>query len=152
MRHVHRPFRDKPERLLNTALNPSVHFADASHMTTQNVFGGGTYRLITRSDMDGLVCAVLLKELGMLGDILVRPPQGRAGRKGRSRPERDILTNLPYVPGCYMCFDHHASEAWRNEGNADTNYILQPTPSRAARVVYDHFGGKTRFPKVSATR
>ena len=29
-----------------------------------------TYRLLTRSDMDGLVCAVLLKELGMLGEIV----------------------------------------------------------------------------------
>ena len=27
------------------------------------------YRLVTRSDMDGLVCAVLLKELDIIDDI-----------------------------------------------------------------------------------
>jgi nanoRNase/pAp phosphatase (c-di-AMP/oligoRNAs hydrolase) len=117
-------------------------------MTTQNVFGGGTYRLITRSDMDGLVCAVLLKELGMLGDILFAHPKDMQDGKVEVGPN-DILTNLPYVSGCYMCFDHHASEALRNEGNGDTNYILQADAKSAARVVYDHFGGKARFPKVS---
>jgi nanoRNase/pAp phosphatase (c-di-AMP/oligoRNAs hydrolase) len=134
--------------LLNSVLNPSGHFADARSMTTQNVFGGGTYRLITRSDMDGLVCAVLLQELGMLGDILFAHPKDVQDGKIEVGPN-DILTNLPYVAGCYMCFDHHASEALRNEGNADTNYILQADAKSAARVVYDHFGGKERFPKVS---
>ena len=29
----------------------------------------GKFRLVTRSDFDGLVCAVLLKELNMIDDI-----------------------------------------------------------------------------------
>ena len=27
---------------------------------------------------------------------------------------RDITTNLPYVPGCHLAFDHHSSELTRN--------------------------------------
>ena len=106
------------------------------------------YRLITRSDMDGLVSAVLLKELGMLGEIVFQHPKDMQDGKV-AVTARDIITNLPYVPGCGLCFDHHASEALRHEGEFPSNYILKPDAKSAARVVYDHFGGKARFPRVS---
>ena len=106
------------------------------------------YRLLTRSDMDGLVCAVLLKELGMLGEIVFHHPKDVQDGKVEVGP-RDILTNLPYVAGCALCFDHHASEALRNDGQTTPNYVLQPQAKSAARVVYDYYGGKTRFPRVS---
>ncbi|HPU38221.1 MAG TPA: exopolyphosphatase [Microthrixaceae bacterium] len=107
-----------------------------------------TYRLLTRSDMDGLVCAVLLKELGILGEIEFHHPKDVQDGKV-AVTERDILTNLPYVAGCGLCFDHHASEALRNSGIDTPGYVLQPDAKSAARVVYDHFGGKERFPNVS---
>jgi len=106
------------------------------------------YRLLTRSDMDGLVCAVLLKELGMLGEIVFHHPKDVQDGKVPVGP-RDILTNLPYVEGCGMCFDHHASEALRNSGRPTPGYILEPQAKSAARVVYNHFGGKARFPNIS---
>ena len=107
-----------------------------------------TYRLLTRSDMDGLVCAVLLKELGMLGDIVFHHPKDVQDGKVAVGP-RDILTNLPYVAGCALCFDHHASEALRNSGKPTPGYILQPEAKSAARVVYDHYGGRARFANIS---
>jgi nanoRNase/pAp phosphatase (c-di-AMP/oligoRNAs hydrolase) len=106
------------------------------------------YRLITRSDMDGLVCAVLLKELGLLGEIVFQHPKDMQDGKV-AVTDRDIITNLPYVPGCGLCFDHHASEAVRNGGTPPDNHILQPQAKSAARVVYDHYGGKARFTRVS---
>ena len=106
------------------------------------------YRLLTRSDMDGLVCAVLLKEMGMLGEIVFHHPKDVQDGKV-AVTERDILTNLPYVPGCGLCFDHHASEGVRNSGQPTPNYILKPDAKSAARVVYDYYGGKARFPRVS---
>ena len=106
------------------------------------------YRLLTRSDMDGLVCAVLLKEMGMLGEIVFHHPKDVQDGKV-AVTERDILTNLPYVPGCGLCFDHHASEGLRNSGKDTPNYILKADAKSAARVVYDHYGGKARFPRVS---
>ncbi len=102
-----------------------------------------TYRLVTRSDFDGLVCAILLKELGILGEIeFVHPKDVQDGKVEVT--ERDILTNLPYVSGCHLCFDHHQSEWVRNESTAD-NHILDPAADSTARVVYRYYGGFERF-------
>jgi len=104
------------------------------------------YRLVTRSDFDGLVCAVLLKELDMIDDILfVHPKDMQDGKIDID--ERDITTNLPYVEGCHLAFDHHLSETLRNEKR--DNHIIIPEAPSAARVVYDHYGGKSTFPRVS---
>ena len=105
------------------------------------------YRLITRSDMDGLVCAVLLKELGLIEEIkFVHPKDMQDGTIEVS--ESDITTNLPYVPGVYLAFDHHSSEISRL-GQTPENYISDVEAPSAARVVYDYFGGAAAFPNVS---
>jgi len=105
------------------------------------------YRLITRSDFDGLVCAALLREMGMLDDIMfVHPKDMQDGLIEVN--SRDILTNLPYVANCHLCFDHHASEALRNDGCDHDNYVLDPHADSAARVVYNYFGGADRFPEL----
>jgi nanoRNase/pAp phosphatase (c-di-AMP/oligoRNAs hydrolase) len=105
------------------------------------------YRLVTRSDFDGLVCAVLLRHLDMIDDIkFVHPKDVQDGEVEVT--EGDILTNLPYAPGAHMVFDHHHSETLRNEGNL-SNHIIDAEAPSAARVIYEHFGGKQRFPKVS---
>ncbi len=101
------------------------------------------FRLVTRSDFDGLVCAVLLKHLGMLSDIkFVHPKDMQDGLIELN--EGDITTNLPYVEGCFLAFDHHLSETKRNQNIA--NHIIDPDVPSAARVVYDYFGGESQFP------
>ena len=105
------------------------------------------YRLVTRSDFDGLVCAALLKELDMLDDIkFVHPKDMQDGKVEIT--DRDITTNLPYVPSAYLSFDHHASEAERVD-NGKPNHVILPDADSAARVVYDYFGGAERFPRIS---
>ena len=105
------------------------------------------FRLVTRSDFDGLVCAVLLKELDLIDDILfVHPKDMQDGKIAIT--SRDITTNLPYVPGAHLAFDHHASETVRNTGER-ANHLIDATAPSAARVVYRHYGGKATFPRVS---
>lgn len=105
------------------------------------------YRLVTRSDFDGLVCAVLLKELGMLSEIkFVHPKDMQDGKIEVSA--KDITTNVPYVPGVHMAFDHHLSETHRVK-DRPANHIIDPNAPSAARVVYNHFGGKEKFPRIS---
>jgi nanoRNase/pAp phosphatase (c-di-AMP/oligoRNAs hydrolase) len=104
-------------------------------------------RLVTRSDFDGLVCAALLKELGILDEIkFVHPKDMQDGLIELS--ERDITTNLPYVPGVRLAFDHHESETLRVD-DAPENHIIIPGARSAARVVYDYFGGPERFTLVN---
>ena len=106
------------------------------------------YRLVTRSDFDGLVCAVLLRHLDLIEEItFVHPKDVQDGTVEVSN--RDILTNLPYAPAAYMVFDHHHSEIIRIGGPA-ANHVIDPDAPSAARVVYDYFGGAERFPDVSA--
>jgi len=106
------------------------------------------YRLITRSDFDGLVCAALLRELQMLDDILfVHPKDMQDGLIEVT--SRDIISNLPYVPSCHLCFDHHCSEAIRNGSVVRQNYILDPDADSAARVLFNYFGGSERFTTIS---
>jgi nanoRNase/pAp phosphatase (c-di-AMP/oligoRNAs hydrolase) len=106
------------------------------------------FRLVTRSDFDGLVCAVLLKELDLIDEIkFVHPKDMQDGKVEIT--ERDITTNLPYVPGAHLAFDHHLSETIRNTGEHGNHLIDANAPS-AARVVYNHYGGAAAFPRISA--
>jgi len=103
------------------------------------------YRLVTRSDFDGLVCAVLLKEMDLIEEIkFVHPKDMQDGKIAIT--SSDITTNLPYVEGVYLAFDHHASEKLR-VGAKDNHIILTEAPS-AARVVYEYYGGKKTFPRI----
>ncbi len=102
------------------------------------------YRLVTRSDFDGLVCAALLKHLNLIDDIqFVHPKDMQDGKVEIGA--NDITTNLPYVAGCYLAFDHHLSETVRNEVLAD-NHIIDPDAPSAARVVWQYYGGHEAFP------
>ncbi len=101
------------------------------------------YRLITRSDFDGLVCAILLKEMDVIQDIkFVHPKDMQDGKIEVTAT--DITTNLPYVEGVNLAFDHHLSETIRNDKR--DNHIIDPDAPSAARVVYDYYGGAERFP------
>lgn len=106
-----------------------------------------SFRLVTRSDFDGLVCAVLFKELGMIKQIVFVHPKDVQDGLVSLGPE-DITTNLPYCPYVHLCFDHHYSETLRTTKFAP-NAVINPEAPSAARVVYDYYGGKDAFPNIS---
>ncbi|MBF0132350.1 MAG: exopolyphosphatase [Magnetococcales bacterium] len=106
------------------------------------------FRLVTRSDFDGLVCAVILKELDMIDEIkFVHPKDMQDGKIDITN--RDISTNLPYVEGVYLAFDHHLSETIRRGGEKPDNHVIDPRAPSAARVVYDYYGGASVLTKIS---
>jgi len=102
------------------------------------------FRLVTRSDFDGLVCAVLLKHLNMIDEIKFVHPKDMQDGKIEIGPN-DITTNLPFVAGAHLVFDHHSSETLRTASGI-SNYVIDPLAPSAARVVYDYFGGRKAFP------
>jgi len=102
-----------------------------------------TYTLYTRSNFDGLVCAALLKEIGLIDDVkFVHPKDVQDGKIELS--EHDITASLPYSSGVYMAFDHHSSEAVRTK-EVKENYIIEPAAPSSARIIYEYFGGEDRF-------
>ena len=105
------------------------------------------YRLVTRSDFDGLVCAALLKEMDLIDDIkFVHPKDMQDGLIEIT--DKDITTNLPFVEGVHLAFDHHHSETLRIK-DKKPNYINDPDSPSTARVVYNYYGGKEKFPFIS---
>ncbi len=102
-------------------------------------------RLVTRSDFDGLVCGVLLKEVGIIDSMkFVHPKDIQDGTVEITSD--DVLTNIPFVPGCGMWFDHHSSEDERSlHAEHEFEGSCRPAPS-CARVVWDYYGGKNEFP------
>lgn len=101
-------------------------------------------RLVTRSDFDGLVCAVLLKKVEQIDEIkFVHPKDLQDG--AFEVTANDILTNVPFVPGCGLWFDHHLTEVQRVNGKTEFQGECRVAPS-AARVIYDFYGGSDRFP------
>jgi len=105
------------------------------------------YKLVTRSDMDGLISAILLKQLDLIDEIQFAHPKDVQDGKV-ALDERCITTNLPYNEVVHLAFDHHSSELKRVKAPKN-NLVISPHAASAARVVYEHFGGKKAFPKVS---
>ncbi len=99
-------------------------------------------RLVTRSDFDGLVCAMLLKEINIIDEIkFVHPKDVQDGKVDIT--ENDITTNLPFDKRVGLAFDHHESELLRNKKEDYLGkYIIDGDARSAARVVYDYYGGE----------
>lgn len=101
-------------------------------------------RLVTRSDFDGLICGMLLKEAGIIDSWTFVHPKDL--QDGMFVPdENDVLANVPYVPGCGMWFDHHTSEDDRLGWTQDVKGESRLAPS-AARIIYEYYGGDSKFP------
>lgn len=94
-------------------------------------------RLLTRSDFDGICCAVLLKELGLMTEMAYAHPKDLQDGK-IPVTDNDILANVPFVPGCGLWFDHHSSEMERNDLECRYEGLSKLAPS-AARVISDYY-------------
>ncbi|TVM18374.1 exopolyphosphatase [Oceanidesulfovibrio indonesiensis] len=102
-------------------------------------------RLLTRSDFDGLICAVLLREAGIMTEWkFVHPKDLQDGKIEVG--EGDVLANVPYVPGCGLWFDHHSSEEDRLSRKLRFEGAAEPLPS-CARVIWNYYGGADTFPE-----
>ncbi len=101
-------------------------------------------RLLTRADFDGLACAALLKEAGVVDSWkFVHPKDIQDGSE--KAQQNDVLANVPYAPGCSLWFDHHASEKDR-VGEVAVEGESRVADS-CARVIYDYYGGDAKLGK-----
>ena len=102
-------------------------------------------RFVTRSDFDGLVCGMVLKEVGVIDSIQFVHPKDLQDGVFKAESS-DVLCNVPYVPGCGMWFDHHTSESERVGWTPGVPGVSKKAPS-CARLVYEYYGGKEKYPQ-----
>jgi hypothetical protein len=95
-------------------------------------------RMVTRGDMDGLVCAVLISQFVPIESFLLIHPQDITDRKVEIGPD-DVLANVPFHPNCGMWFDHHAHSAKAELPPEGFPGAWGRAPS-TARLVYEHYG------------
>ncbi|MFC1813779.1 exopolyphosphatase [Thermodesulfobacteriota bacterium] len=102
-------------------------------------------RLITRSDFDGLVCATILDELGIIDEILYVHPKDLQDNKIEVT-QNDVLANVPLVEGCGLWFDHHSSEQERLQLEGKFKGACEEAPS-AAHVINKYYMPNEKYAK-----
>ncbi len=121
---------------------PPAEREQLASSAVRTVWSGGFFistsppdrRIVTNSDLDALVACVLLKRVEPVGSIKYLPLE-RLRTGDFSSVSTDIVVNMPYIPGCGLWFDHHAS----NEPPEQYAGRYRPEAPSAARVVYDHY-------------
>ncbi|OGW19518.1 MAG: hypothetical protein A2077_06180 [Nitrospirae bacterium GWC2_46_6] len=101
------------------------------------------HRLITKGDFDGLVCAVLLKEMDIIDEVVFAHPRDIESGKIEVTG-RDITAGLPYNEKVYLAFDYYPGAAASGGGK---NLIIDSGKPSTSRVIYDYFGRK-KFPRI----
>ena len=66
-------------------------------------------RIVTRSDFDSLISAVLLSSVHDIDEIMITNPDEIISNSFEIT-KNDIITNLPYHSDCGLWFDHHINE------------------------------------------
>ncbi len=94
-------------------------------------------RIVTRPDLDGIVCALLIREyFGSDLPVLWTEP-GEIENDRVEIEEGDIIANLPYHKNCLMWFDHHQTN--RTDKKFDGKFELAPS---AAGIIFNYYKDK----------
>jgi len=92
-------------------------------------------RLVTRADLDGLTCAILLAEVEKIDEVdFAHPKDVQDGKADLTK--NDILANLPFDERAGLWFDHHISQADASWNDFAGAYDVAPS---AARVIANHY-------------
>lgn len=105
--------------------------------------GARGLRLVTKADFDGLVCGILLKELGSVENVAFAHPKDVESGKFEITGA-DVTAGLPYKEAAHLAFDHYPSAA--SSAGRDNLKVDTAAPS-TSRVIYGHFG-KERFAAI----
>lgn len=96
-------------------------------------------RLLTKSDFDGVVCASILKELGLVDDVKFVHAKDVKDNKV-SIMGADIMVNLPFDNRCVLCFDHHSSEVELAQFASESGkWVFDHTKKSCSRLLYEYY-------------
>ena len=100
-------------------------------------------RLVTRADLDGLACALIMSRFEELSEIVLVHPQ-EITDKTFDVLDGDVIANLPYHPVCSRWFDHHLLTASNEKPPKEFDGLHRVAPS-AAQLVWEYYGQEAEF-------
>jgi len=100
-------------------------------------------RLVTRADLDGLACALIISKHEAVDEIVLVHPQEITDKTVEIHAD-DILANLPYHPDCARWFDHHLLTASNEKPPESFDGLYRVAPS-AAQLVWEYYGSKSEY-------
>lgn len=94
-------------------------------------------RVVTDSDLDGVVTAAILRRWWGDAEIVFgHPGELRAGLLDSNIDKWTAVCDLPWHPNCGLSIDHHQSNKPSEGGSNDSVIVWRDTPS-AARIAFD---------------
>ena len=108
-------------------------------------------KIITDSDLDGVVTAAILKRWWPDAEVIFGHPGNlRAGTMDEIIDRKTAICDLPRHPNCGLSIDHHKSNE-PHENTIENSIILwEPTPS-AARIAYNLLKNRIDLSDLSET-
>ena len=103
-------------------------------------------RLVTRADLDGLACALIINDHEDLGEIALVHPQEITDKTVEISSD-DVLANLPYHPSCGRWFDHHLLTDSNEKPPPEFDGLYRVAPS-AAQLVWEYYGEDPRYERL----
>jgi len=100
------------------------------------------HRLVTRSNLDGIISAALLKEIDKIDEILFAHPKDVQDGKV-TIDSNDIVTNLPYVNSANIAFDHKLEHDKNTKLNP--NHVIYTDAKSVSEIIYEYYGAKESF-------
>ena len=92
-------------------------------------------RLITRANLDGIACAVLISQMEQIEQVIFADPKDIEDGTVAVNPG-DAVANLPYHHNAALWFDHKLEDT--TEEMKVVKGLCKNGPS-AARMVYDYY-------------
>jgi hypothetical protein len=103
-------------------------------------------RLVTRGDLDGLACALIISQQEELDDLVLVHPQ-QITDKEVEITSNDILANVPYHPSCGRWFDHHLLTESNEKPPEEFDGLYRVAPS-AAQLVWEYYDSLEKYSEL----
>lgn len=108
-------------------------------------------KIITDSDLDGVVTAAILKRWWPDAEVIFGHPGNlRAGTMDEIIDRKTAICDLPRHPNCGLSIDHHKSNEPHENIIENCIILWEPTPS-AARIAYNLLKNKIDLSDLSET-
>lgn len=98
------------------------------------------FRLVTRSDLNGMACLALMKMMDIIDDVAFTHHRDIENRQFPISG-KDIIANLPYNEKANLAFNYYAP------GTIQRKQIVDYSAASTARVIYNYYGGSKKIPE-----